>query len=143
MKALIDTCVILDALQNREPFADSARSLFLSVANHRFAGCITAKALTDIYYLMHRHTHDDKASRYVLGQLASLFEIADTAGSDCLNAITSSTSDYEDAVMIETASRIGADFIVTRNTKDYEKSPVPVRSPEAFLKLLDAEAADG
>ena len=41
--------------------------------------------------------------------------------------------------MIETAVRSGADCIVTRNTKDYSKAPLPVYTPEAFIELL-AEA---
>ena len=37
MRALIDTCVIIDALQNREPFAEDAQKIFLAVANKRFS----------------------------------------------------------------------------------------------------------
>ena len=33
MRALIDTCIIIDALQAREPFAEDAQQIFLAVAN--------------------------------------------------------------------------------------------------------------
>ena len=137
MRALIDTCVIIDALQNREPFARSAQTKFLMAANHQYVGCITAKASTDVYYLMHRHTHDDKASRAVLQKLFTLFDVLDTAGMDCRRAIPSPVSDFEDAVMIETAARAEVDCIVTRNTHDYAKSSVPVYSPEQFIGQFD------
>lgn len=66
MRALIDTCVVVDALQSREPFCRDAQALFLLCANQRFEGCLTAKALTDLYYLTHRQTHSDAATREVL-----------------------------------------------------------------------------
>ena len=139
MRALLDTCVIIDAMQNREPFCKDAQELFLAAANNLFVGCITAKASTDIYYLMHRHTHSDKASRDVLNKLFTLFEVADTAGIDCRRAIPSPVSDFEDAVMIETAARTEVDCIVTRNEQDFVKSTVPVLSPKDFLSRLMTE----
>ena len=71
--------------------------------------------------------------------------MADTSASDIFHALASETSDFEDAVMIETALRFHADCIVTRNIKDYKKSPVPIYSPEEFLRLLtetDEETAN-
>ncbi len=137
MKALIDTCIVIDALQNREPFSNDAKLIFLAAANHQFIGSITAKAVTDIYYLTHRHTHNDKASREILNKLFTLFDVIDTAGMDCRLAVNSSISDYEDAVMIETALRTKIDCIVTRNIKDFKNSAVQIYSPEEFLNRLE------
>lgn len=136
MRALLDTCVIVDALQNREPFCKDAQDLFLAAASNLFVGCITPKASTDIYYLMHRYTHSDKTSREVLNKLFTLFEVADTAGIDCRRAIPSPVSDFEDAVMIETAARTEVDCIVTRIIQDFAKSTVPVLTPKDFLRKL-------
>lgn len=139
MRALIDTCVIIDALQSREGFEKDAQNIFLAAANNAFLGYITAKAVTDIYYLMHRYTHSDKTSRETLNKLFTLFDVLDTSGIDCRKAVPSPVSDFEDAVMIETALRSEADCIVTRNTEDFAKSPVPVLSPKEFLEKLQAE----
>lgn len=142
MRVLLDTCIVIDGLQNREPFCKAAQTIFLAAANNQFVGCITAKAATDIYYLMHRYTHDEKASRAVLGKLFTLFDVLDTAGTDCRHAIPSAIPDYEDAVMAETASRTETDCIVTRNLVDCQQSPVPVFSPEEFLKKLETVAEE-
>ena len=48
MRAVIDTCVIMDAIQNREPFAEDAKAIFRAAANKWFAASITAKSVTDI-----------------------------------------------------------------------------------------------
>lgn len=137
MRALFDTCIIIDVLQNREPFAADGQKLFLAVANKKFTGCITAKSSTNIYYLTHRITHSDKETRNMLSKLFTLFEVLDTSGIDTRKAISSEMTDYEDAVMAETALRSEIDCIITRNQKDYSKSPVKVMSPAEFLSTLD------
>ena len=139
MRALLDTCVIIDALQKREPFCENAQTIFLLSANRLFDGWISAKSVTDIYYLTHRQTHSDAETRNILSRLFVLFDILDTAGLDCRQAISSNVSDYKDAVMIETVRRTGMDCIVTRNEKDYAHADIPVYTPEAFIALLSSE----
>lgn len=137
MRVLLDTCIIIDALQSRAPFSEAAEEIIMGCANRRCVGFITAKSTTDIYYLTHRQTHSDQTARQVLAKLLSLLNLADTTEMDIRNALTSETSDFEDAVMIETAMREKADCIVTRNAKDYTKSPIPVYTPTAFLTALN------
>lgn len=141
MKAVIDTCVIIDALQSREPFCSDAQTVFLLCANKHFDGLLTAKAITDIYYLMHRYTHNDKDTRCALTKLCTLFKIIDTAALDVQKAILSEVSDFEDAVMIETAIRAGAECIITRNTKDYAKSLIRVYTPTEFIALMTDDSS--
>ena len=136
MRALIDTCVIIDALQNREPFAQEAQQIFFTIANKHATGYIFAKSVLDIYYLAHRSTHSDEVTRKILKTLLGLFDILDTTQLDCRQALSSDISDYEDAVMCETAKRCDVDCIVTRNQKDYAKSEVTVYSPAEFLEQI-------
>ena len=139
MRVVIDTCIIVDALQTREPFYQDAQSIFLLCANQQFEGFLTAKSITDIYYLTHRQTHNDKATRDVLSKLCALFGLLDTTELDIRKAISSEISDFEDAVMVETAMRSDMDGIVTRNTKDYKKASFSLYSPSDFVKLLTEE----
>lgn len=136
MRALIDTCIIIDAMQSRQGFAENAQQIFLLAANRKFTGYVSAKSVTDIYYIMHRYFHDDKQTRNILNKLLIIFGIMDTAGADCRQALLSKTSDFEDAVMIETAKRSDADCIVTRNTKDYAKADIKVYTPEEFIYIV-------
>lgn len=133
MRALIDTCIIIDALQSREPFKDNAEKIFLLAANNSFDGFITAKSVTDIYYITHRLTHSDQNAREILSKLFTLFSILDTTGTDCKKALLSKISDYEDAVMVATAIRSDMNCIITRNQKDYTNSLLPVYSPDEFI----------
>ena len=142
MKALIDTCVIVDILQKREPFCQPAMDILLAVANRKCTGILTAKSITDIYYILRRSIHSEEEARKLIHILFALFEVKDTFSADCELALDSSMRDYEDAVMAQTASRVGADCIVTRNLKDYKLSSLPAFSPEQFLAELEQEEAD-
>ena len=137
MTAVIDTCVIIDALQNREPFYTDAQKIFLAVSNRKFYGVLTAKSVTDIFYILKRSLHNEALTKECIRKQFVLFDIADTFAVDCQIALGAETNDYEDAVMIETAKRIGADCIITRNLKDYSAADLPVYSPSDFLNLLD------
>lgn len=138
MRVLIDTCVIIDALQERKEFETLAHIIFLAAANELFFGFLSAKSIVDIYYLMHHYTHSDKDSRDVISRLLAIFEILDTSAIDCKRAIFSNVSDFEDALMIETALRCKIDCIVTRNMQDFKKSPLDIYSPQEFLNLLQS-----
>ena len=140
MRVLIDTCVIVDVLQSRVPFAEAAQKLFIYSANKQFEGYITAKSVTDIYYLTHRLTHSDAETRKILSKLFTLFHLLDTTSLDCRKAVSSEIGDYEDAIMVETAIRSEMDCIVTRNVKDYVKSSIKVCDPFALIKILEEES---
>lgn len=136
MTAVIDTCVIIDVLQDRKPFSESAMEILLAVSNRELSGVLTAKAITDIFYILQRSLHDADAVKQQISKLFILFDIEDTKGLDCRLALDSDMADFEDSVMSQTAKRINADFIVTRNLKDYKHSLVPAVSPEEFLSIL-------
>lgn len=86
-------------------FAEAAQKLFIYSANKQFEGYVTAKSVTDIYYLTHRITHSDAETRKILSKLFTLFHLLDTTSLDCRKAISSEIGDYEDAIMVETAIR--------------------------------------
>jgi len=136
VKVLIDTCVVIDLLQKREPFGEDALRIFRAAASGAFTGYITAKSATDIFYIDHRWTHDAAASRKKLRSLLTIVGLADSAAADVFQALSSDISDFEDAVMAETAKRVGVDCIVTRNTRDYVRSGVPVYTPAEFWERL-------
>ena len=136
MKDLLDTCIAIDFLQKREPFAEDALRIFRAAASELFSGYITAKSATDIFYIDHRGTHNKAASCQKLRSLLTIVGLADSAAIDVRQTLASELPDFEDAVMVETAKRIGADCIVTRNKKDYVQSGVSVYTPAEFLELL-------
>ena len=134
MRILIDTNVILDILQKREPFfADSYRALRKAIESD--AECLlSASAATDIFYMLRKSLGSAQAAKDQLEQLAQLVTFADVQGMDIHTALMRAMPDFEDAVVDAVAERSGASYIVTRNIKDFAGSVVPAILPADFLK---------
>ena len=136
MRVLIDTNVVIDVLQRREPFFVDSHAIVLACAQGVIEGWFAAKAVTDVCYVMHRFFHENEPCLDAVRKLYKLFRIADTTASACLQASFSLVSDYEDAVMDETAKELRADCIVTRNVGDYAHSTVRAIEPKDLIALL-------
>lgn len=139
MRILADTNVIIDALTSREPWNKSAEEIFLMAANHTIEMYITASSATDIYYLIRKHLHNIEAAKMIMGKLYSLTGILEVIADDCMDALASAISDYEDAVVEKVASRKDMDYIVTRNIKDYQAGGTKIILPDDFVKLVEEE----
>ena len=137
MRILADTNVIIDALTSREPWNKSAEEIFLMAANHTIEMYITASSATDIYYLIRKHLHNIEAAKMIMGKLYSLTGILEVTADDCMDALASTISDYEDAVVEQVARRSGVECIVTRNQKDYELGLTKVFLPDDFIQFME------
>lgn len=139
MKVLIDTNVIVDALTSREPWKESAEKIFLMAANRIMDVYITASSATDIYYLVRKYLHNTEQAKQVMGKLYSLVGILAVTGDDCVDALASAVSDYEDAVVERAAVKANMDYIITRNVKDYQEAMIKAILPDDFRALMEAE----
>lgn len=138
MKALLDTNVVVDVLQRREPWSRHGAAIFRAVAGRRVVGCLTTKQIADIHFFARKQfkgeENVDSRARMVVGKLMALFELIDTLDIDCQSALGIDNGDYEDAMLIACAARVGVDCVVTRNTEHFRDCPVPVYTPEAFVE---------
>lgn len=136
MKILVDTNIIIDALTSRQPWCYNAEQIFYMAANHTAEMYITANTATDIYYLLRKHLQNTKSAKEALSKLFSIFSILDVTAVHCINALSSAITDFEDAVLEQTAFDTHIDYIVTRNVKDFQYSSVKVMLPEDFITLM-------
>lgn len=134
MSVLIDTNIIIDALQNRERFANYSELVVLQA--YEYDGYISATSVTDIYYIQRRYYHDKEKARKNLEKVLKLYGIIDVTEIDSRNALRSDISDFEDAVLVESAKRNSIDCIVTRNTKDFKNTGIKVYTPIEFLEQM-------
>ena len=133
MRILIDTNVVLDILQKREPFfADSYQALRKATESNDEC-LISASAATDIYYMLRKALGSAQKAKERIEQLALLVNFADVQGIDIHTALMRDMPDFEDAVVDAVAERSGAHYILTRNTKDFAGSVVPAVLPSDFL----------
>lgn len=135
MRVLFDTNVVLDLLLDREPHAEAAADLFARVESGGISGYIGATTVTTIHYLASKAVGTRRA-RTLIDRLLNLVEVAPVSRAVLESALESRISDFEDAVLSEAARQVDAHAIVTRNRRDFRKSPLPVYTPVEMLKLL-------
>ncbi len=137
MKVLVDTNVVLDVLLDRHPFAKAAARVFALVEESRIEGFLCATTVTTVDYLLGQALSPREA-RAALQRLLDLFEIAPVNRPVLEQALGSDVSDFEDAVIEQSARVVSADAIATRNLKDFKKSSVTAMDPPELLSVVDA-----
>ena len=136
MKVLIDTNIIIDILEQREPFfRDSYRIIQLGFGGN-IETFMSAGSVTDVYYIINQSLRDPNKAKEKIMVLTTLINISDTISNDIKTALALSLVDFEDAVIAAIAKREKAEYIITRNEKDFHGSPVPALNPKQFLHLI-------
>ena len=135
MNILFDTNVILDVMLDRTPFSEPASQLLSLVERGEIFGLICATTVTTIHYLSTKILGKNK-SQLQIKELITLFEIASVNRTVIEDALKSKFSDFEDAVIYQSANHAGAEAIVTRDPKGFKQSKLPVYSPVELMKIL-------
>ena len=136
MRVLLDINVCLDYLLKRPDHFPDAESIFANLEVANFDGLVCAVTMTTIHYIVRKEKNKDTALLAV-DELMNLVEVCLVDRLVLDNARRLGFKDYEDDVQCASAVADGLDAIVTRNTKDFVNSPIPVYSPAEFLAVLE------
>ncbi len=135
MKILVDTNVVLDVLCNRPEFVEDSSRIWKYCEVNQIEGYISALTVPNIVYILRKELTPQKTEQ-LIQQITMIFKVADLKSTDLKSAAEMFTSDYEDAIQMCQANRIGADFIVTRNIRDFKDSKVPALKPSELLERI-------
>ena len=134
-RVLLDINVVLDVLATREPFADDAegvlrhveaRSMKVSSRRTRLPPCASSWA---------KHLGKAK-TRKILTDLLHVVRVVPVDEDRVRHALALNWADFEDAVQAACAEKAEADYLVTGNKKDFQKSPVKTVTPAELLALI-------
>lgn len=134
---LIDTDVILDLLLGRPEYVAMARQLSDRVELGELHAMLCATTITTIDHLARKQLGSD-AAKDAVQALLSLYDIAAVTRSTLQLALDADMPNYEDAVLAHAAHQAGANAIITRNLRNFAKSPVRAYTPLQFLALQAA-----
>jgi len=134
MNILLDTNVVLDIIEKREPFYNNSIAALRLISDINAECYFSASSAKDIFYLVKRHTGDLNRARNAIVSISKFAIFCDTTKQDIQEAILSNIIDFEDAVLVASAIRDKIDFIITRNVNDFTGSLIPVITPTEFLK---------
>jgi predicted nucleic acid-binding protein len=136
MKILIDANVLLDYLAKREPFRESAEAIVDACVSGKVDGSIAAHSFSNIFYIL-RKVFSVAERKQLLLDLCELFSVEGIGRGAIEAALTNEAfDDFEDALQMECAYAAGADYIITRDPKDYAGSSVPIISPDEFFDVV-------
>ncbi|MCL2164469.1 MAG: PIN domain-containing protein [Oscillospiraceae bacterium] len=139
MTVLLDTNIIMDAVQERSPFDIEAKEILKrSQGGKEFTCLFTANSAADIFYLYSK-ARDMKSANSALYFLLSNYGVVSVTHEDCKVALTFPIEDFdfEDVLVVVCAQRAGVEYIVARDDKFLSvPSPVELISPKAFVSML-------
>ena len=133
---LIDTNVILDYAEEREGFFEVAKRVFEAMGQREMTACVSASAITDIFYFLRKHCKAPGMAKSLLKKLIRHLEIIAVNRQTIEAAVDSGMEDFEDAVQTAAAKDCGIGIVVTRDKAGFSNSGLRVHSPEEFLETL-------
>lgn len=135
MVLLIDANVVLDVLMNRKEFVKESALIWKLCETEQVKGYISTLTYANIMYIMRKQLTPDKVEE-IFSKLKLIFEIADFSHGILEKAVSMKWTDFEDAVQSATAEYIHADYIITRNIKDFTKSKIMAFAPAELLARI-------
>ena len=134
-KIFIDCDVTIDFISVRDPYYENAADIFLPIQNKEYDGYISSLSFSHISYFLRKYVKFSET----ISRMKDLRKLVKVCNVDSLvidQSLDSKFSDFEDALQYHSALSVKADYIITRNAKDFKHSKIKVLSPKEFLSKL-------
>lgn len=140
ISVFLDTNVMVDFLVHREGFYENA-AIIVSLAKYRKIRLFAAAmSFATASYLMERHYGNDIAAiKLVISNFIRFCHITVVDKNSVEYSLSSPFNDFEDGMQCQCALAVNANYIVTRNVKDFTNSPIRAIKPSDFLKEIISE----
>ena len=135
MKVFVDTNVVLDFLLKREDVFEDARMIMALGYNKRCDLYMSSLSFSNIAYIARKQLKGD-ALYECFSEIRELLSVSPVTQVELDQAILLRASDFEDALQYNSAKTVGADCILTRNTKDFQFSEIVILTPSEFVKKM-------
>ena len=135
MRVFIDTNVFLDLLCRRERFLADSLKVFDLAVDGKFELLISDLSIANIKYITRKDISVDKFYE-IISAFRPVFTIV-PVGEDAVDkALALKAQDFEDALQYFSAVHSQADYLLTRNIRDYGFASLKVMSPTDFIQRL-------
>lgn len=132
---LIDTDVLIDVALDRSPHSKSSSELLDRVERGARRAFVAWHTLSNFYYLV-TPARGDADAREFITELVRFVAVAPADTPALRYAVSLPMADFEDAMQVAAARACGAHQIVTRNVRDFVRSPIPAMTPGEALATL-------
>lgn len=136
MKVLLDTNILIDYIAERKPFFQDAQSIILACCHGKLEGCIAAHSICNIFYILRSQMPEEERRNTLLWfcEILTVVGIDDVKLKSALKQ--AEFHDMEDCLQSKCAEAYSADYIVTRNIKDFAESSIPAIEPKKLLLMI-------
>ena len=133
---LLDTDVLVDVALDRRPHSGPSAELLERVERGPRRAYVAWHTLSNFYYLVTSERGDTDARDFI-DELMRFVAVAPADTAALRYAISLPMRDFEDAMQVAAAQACGVQHIVTRNVRDFRRSPIPAVTPgEALARLF-------
>ena len=133
---LLDVNVVLDYLQQRQPWYLDAKALFLAERQEKVDLYIAANSVATLHYLIRKHDTKKKALAKIQVLLQRL-RLADVGAGAIVRALNLDLEDLEDGIQAGAALEAGIPVLVTRDPRDFGRiEALQILSPEIAAAAL-------
>lgn len=144
-KLLLDTNVVIDYLNEREPHYEKARLLMIGGRVGEFELWISSSQVTDLVYILSNggRANEIDAVMEQLRGLRTFVNVFAASEREVDLMLAASWRDPEDYLLYEIALALRADALITRNQHDFPQGLVPVMDCDEFFQWMrDAYGLD-
>lgn len=130
-KLFLDTNIVIDLLDKREPFCYDAVRLFTMAYNKKVQLLVSPMTYATTSFLLRKHGTAEV--RRLLNNFRLLSRVTTANERTVDESLISQFVDFEDALQYYSALTAKADAIITRNKKDFANSKIPVMTADEYL----------
>ncbi|MCF8379922.1 MAG: PIN domain-containing protein [Bacteroidales bacterium] len=131
-KLFLDTNVMLDLLGERLPFYDSVAKIATLADKGKVKLIVSALSYSTVFYLLSKF-EDSEIVKEKLRKFKVICDTSDLTDMIIDKGLSSKFSDFEDGLQYHCALKADANFMITRNGKDFIESEIPVMTPDEYL----------
>ena len=134
MKLFLDTNVLIDFILERQPFYQAAAMIISYAEENKVQICVSSLSLvTTNFICIERCKMPIEIFRNKINFLRDFMEICSVDNTDIYDSLW---KDFEERVQYYSAKRTNADYIVTRNKKDFEENDIKAITLDETFNLL-------
>ena len=137
-KILVDLNIILDFLNKRHDHT-SAAHIYNLCKNKKIRGFICSHEITTLAYFLEKQRYLEATRKKIIINLLDTFSMISITETVLRNSLESRISDFEDAVIEQSALKEKIDCIISRDLKDFKNSQVPAYTATEYLSSIDED----
>ena len=137
MKVFLDTNILIDFISGRKPFVDESIIFFQLADDKEIELMVSDLTIINTVYVLRRMHYSMSDIYGILSEVRTLLTITSIGAEVIDRCLQSQSPDFEDEAQYFSAINAGADYIITRNKKDFPFSAHAVLTPKEFFDRMN------